>query len=132
MKQLKTLLAVVLLTTIFASCKKEKDDLPEPPKAFKVEGAYVGKLGSGSEIPNGYFEIVLKPGGALERVGLLGGVDGTGTWQLSGNDFTAEYKNTAGTVTVNLDGTLNKEQKRISGNWSSTNGKSGKFHATKN
>lgn len=131
MKQLKFFLPFFLTALLFTACKKDATETPKP-SPFKVEGTYVGKIGTSSQIPNDYFEFKLKPGGAMERIGLLGGVDGTGTWTLTENNFAAEYKNSTATVTVTLTGTLNKDQKRISGNWSSTNGKSGTYHATQN
>lgn len=126
MKQISIALLLVL-TTAFFSCKKDNKDTKP---VFVTEGTYVGKIGSGVQIPNGHFSIQLKSGGLLDRINESGTVSATGTWQRNGSAFTAHYETSNG-VKVDLTGTITESQKRIQGNWENNNGVSGSFYATK-
>ena len=82
------------------------------------------------QIPNDYFAFKIKANSQLDRINASGTVTATGSWELTGSAFTAHYESSSG-VKVDLTGTLTEADKRIQGTWSSTNGSSGKFHATK-
>lgn len=128
MKQLHSVLAVLMLSIFVISCSK-KDVDPVPP--FVPEGIYSGKIGTGSAIPSGQFELNLKKNGLLDRVSSNGEVSSTGTWELKGNAFTAHYKSLTSTVEVNLTGTLNQATKRISGTWKNSGDNDGTFYVVK-
>lgn len=128
MKGLSAIFSAFFLSFLLLSCSKSKDETTPPP--YVVEGIYLGKIGSGIQTPTGHFSIKLKSGGLMDRINEVGSVTATGTWQLSGNTFTAHYESSSG-VKVDLTGILNSAQKRIQGNWSSTNGNSGTYNVTK-
>lgn len=125
MKMLKTLGLGLLLAFVFVACKKDND-----PPAFAIEGFWEGKLGSGNVTPNGYFGIKIKPGAVLERYNGSGSLSATGTWQLNGNNFTGTYTFTSGTV-VNLTGTIDKGQNKLSGTWENNGDEEGLWNAMK-
>jgi hypothetical protein len=125
MKLLKSLLLVLVLATYFVACKKEKD---EP--AFNMVGDWNGKLGDNIGIPTGHFHIKIKPNGVLERYNAAGTHTATGTWQLSGNAFTGTYTFSDGGTVVNIQGTLNRKEKFMSGTWQNDGNETGKWNAT--
>jgi hypothetical protein len=127
MKLLRSFLAVLLLTATLTSCKKDHDTVMP---AFNAEGFWSGKLSEGQAPPTGFFVMKLKPGDVLERFNSSGNLTATGTWQLSGNNFSGSYVYQSTGTTVTLTGTLSKEAKRIEGTWSNNGGETGIFHAT--
>ena len=128
MKKVFSILTVVVLSVIMMSCSKDKDAVQTP--AYVVEGKYSGQIKATGQILGSQFAMQIKSGGALQRVEASGAVTANGSWSLSGTTFTGYYENTTG-VKVTLEGSLNKEQRKISGDWSSTNGNTGTFYATK-
>jgi len=124
MKALQLGLLLFFSAATFVSCKKEKIDPP-----FVFEGSWSGKLGSGSQAPDGQFSMNLKAGNVFERINNSGNVSGTGNWALVQNEFAASYLTTGG-VTVYLSGDLDPATKKLSGTWSNNYGVTGKWHAT--
>jgi hypothetical protein len=127
MKLLRSFLAILLLTATLTSCKKDNEGVMP---AFNAEGLWSGKLSEGQAPPTGFFVMELKPGGVLERSNSTGNRTATGTWQLSGNNFSGNYVFQSTGTTVTLTGTLSKGAKRIEGTWSNNGGETGLFHAT--
>ncbi len=123
----KSIMLLLLVAGSFTACKKENDTVVAP--VFKPEGRWSGKLSEGTAAPTGFFAMQLKPGGKLDRFSANGTISATGTWQLSGNSFTGNYRFVSGTK-VTLTGTLNKEPGRIAGTWTNNGDESGTFHAT--
>ena len=125
MKLLQFAAITLLMTATIVSCKKDKDEAP----AFVIEGKWTGKLSSGSGTPTGQFAMNIKPGGGFERLGSSGSVLGNGTWQLSGNTFTANYTLTSSGTVLNLTGSLEKATNKLSGSWANDGGGTGQWNA---
>jgi hypothetical protein len=126
MKHLKSIAIAMLLTATFISCKK--DSVPPP---FTMVGKWVGKIGQGSSAPNGYYALNMKSNGTVERISSNGEVSATGTWSLEGDVFTAVYTYPGSGGTVNVDGTVDKSQKKLTGFWENTGDEEGTFYATR-
>jgi hypothetical protein len=54
----------------------------------------------------------------------------TGTWTLEDEEFTATYTYPGSTV-VFVDGTVDKSQKKLTGNWENSGDEVGTFYATR-
>ena len=127
MKVLQILAVTLLMTIGFTSCSKDKDD--DAP-VYVMEGKWTGKLSSGSGTPTGQFAMNAKPGGSFERLGSSGSVVGTGSWNLTGNSFTANYTLTSSGTVINLTATLEKASNKLTGSWTNDGGGSGLWNAT--
>jgi len=125
MKLVGMMMAIMLISVLAISCKKDKEEA-----GFVMEGLWSGKIGTGVQIPNGQYSIFLKKGGVIERVNSSGTATATGTWSINGTAFTAQYTFTSGGTVVNLTGTLNKELKRLSGDWTNDGDEEGSWYAT--
>lgn len=92
MKIFKTLVIALFLGSAVVSCSKDSDTKTET-QSSGIEGKYVGKYGFDNEIPNEDFILNIKPGGVFQEIGTSSGnPTGQGTWQLNGNNLTADYK----------------------------------------
>ncbi len=125
MKVLKSFLLVALFAIVSASCKKENDNPP-----FIIEGSWEGKLGTGSAQPTSFIGLNLKSNGVLERLGSSGSISATGTWQLTGNNFTGAYTFTDG-VSVTLTATTDKANNKLSGTWVNSGNNTGTWYVSK-
>ena len=125
MKIFNGLFMALFLATSLVACKKDND---APP--FTIEGKWEGKIGSGTSTPSGQYALTIKPGGVVERVNGSGSVTATGTWQLTGDNFSATYNYKNGTI-VEVTGTVNKGTQKIAGNWDNNGGEEGSFYANK-
>ena len=94
MKIFKTMAVALLLSSVFVACSKDSDTTSnEVPKNTGIEGKYVGKHGFDNETPNEDFILNIKAGGVFQEIGTSSGnPTGQGTWHLTGNKLTAEYK----------------------------------------
>ena len=108
-----TCLSAIIACTLLFSCKKESDT-PSP-----LTGPWTGKLSKGTETPPvGAFYMQLGANHSVKRVTAEGEVMATGSWKLSGGDFTAQYKYLDdASVIVTLTGTYNPATREISGSW---------------
>ena len=123
---LRFFFACLILAVIIpvSSCSKSKDDAG--PDLSLFEGRYVGKIGTGTVTPAGYFSLLLKSGGKLERLSEQGNILGEGTWEVSGEYFGAHYFNNEQTIEVTLNAKID-EAKTIGGGWINTGDKHGTF-----
>jgi hypothetical protein len=119
------MLTLMLGTTLFLACKKSNDN------GFSVEGSWQGKLGNGGAKPTGFIGLNIKGGHILERTVSTGSVTATGTWQIDGNTFSGNYVFSSSSTKVNLTGTLNKGQLKITGAWSNDSNEEGAWYVTK-
>ena len=118
-------LTLMLGTTLFLACKKSNDN------GFSIEGSWQGKLGNSSATPTGFIGLNIKGDHILERTVSTGSVTATGTWQINGNTFTGSYVFTSSSTIVNLKGTLNKGQLKITGAWANDGNEEGAWYVTK-
>jgi hypothetical protein len=125
MKFIRTTIMTLLISAAFAACSKDKD-IP----AFSVEGNWSGKIGTGNATPSGQYALNIKSGGSLERIGANGTVSASGSWSLQGNAFTGIYFYSNGTV-VDITGTVDKSNNKITGNWSNNGNETGTFYINK-
>ena len=125
MKHLKSVSLALLLMAALVACKKDS----EAP-AFTMVGKWTGKIGSGNNEPSGQYALNVKANGTIERVSSGGEVSATGTWALEGTVFTAMYTYPNGTV-VDVDGSVDKAQMKLTGNWENSGGEEGTFYANR-
>ena len=90
--------------------------MPSFFSSFSIEGKWAGKIGTGAATPSGQYALNIKSGGVVERVNSSGNVTATGTWQMNGNNFTATYNYSNGTV-VDVTGTIDKAKYKLTANW---------------
>ena len=123
--------ALSLLTIILTSCSKNKNDVAAPSSL--VVGRWVGEQTSTNGADTFYISLDIKANGAVNVVRPNGIVEGSGSWSLKANAFTATvvYPHTI-PLTLSLVGTL-ENQIKLSGVWgtggSKTNG--GFWHMAK-
>ena len=127
MKIMKSLLMTLVIATALASCSKNNNDTTPP---FSIEGTWEGKIGTGTAIPSGQYALKIKPGGGIERINSSGTATASGGWQLTGNNFTATYNYSNGTV-VNLVGTIDKGKNKLTASWENNGGEEGSLYANK-
>ncbi|WP_295116860.1 hypothetical protein [uncultured Chitinophaga sp.] len=122
-----TCLSAIIACTLLFSCKKEAAT-PSP-----LTGSWNGKLSKGTEAPpSGLFYMQLSANHSVKRVNADGEVTATGSWKLSGSDFTAQYKYIDdATVIVTLTGTYNPATNEISGSWKNSYDVKGLWNAQK-
>lgn len=125
MKHLKSLAIALLLTTTFIACKK--DSTPPP---FTMNGMWEGKIGDNNDAPDGQYKLNIKASGIIERISFNGNVSATGTWSLEGDEFSALYTFSDGGTIVTLEGTVDKQQKKLTGTWENDGDEVGTFYAT--
>lgn len=84
-------LALTVALFVFSSCKKDKDATPAPPT---IEGTWVGKYGAGNNPPSNYFSFIISNDGTMKVKSDDPNKEynGTGTWTISGETFTAVYQ----------------------------------------
>lgn len=116
---------LLALSSLYA-CSKQKMDPP-----YHLPGTWIGKIGTGTATPSGYYELTIKESGAIERISASGSVSAVGTWELQANNFIASYTFSDNGETVTLEATLNKTKNEITGNWANS-GNSGSFFVIKN
>lgn len=125
MKHLKSLAIALLLTTTFIACKK--DSTPPP---FTMNGMWEGKIGDNNDVPDGQYKLNIKGIGVIERISSSGKVSATGTWLLEGDKFSAHYIFADGNTMVTLEGTVDKQQRKLTGTWENDGDETGTFYAT--
>ena len=125
MKHVKSIALALLVVIAGIACKKDSTD-----SEFSVHGKWSGKIGNNADVPTGQFALNIKSGGTIERLNSSGSAVGTGTWSLTGNNFTATYTMTSSGTVVNINGTLDKGQSKLAGNWNNSS-EQGTFTTTK-
>lgn len=132
MKLFKFLFLFVFGITTFIACKKDKGNTTIP--VADIAAPYAGKYGTGNNNPSSFFSFNVKAGGALEELNSSGGVIGTGTWNFSGNIFTAFYHYlTPATAFFSVKAVYDPSLKKLTGTWGygASNNDGGKFYMTK-
>ena len=134
MKAVKlSLLALCSLTTLFVSCSKDNDSTPPVP-TDSIEGVWQGKYGYDNESPSINYIFNIKPGGVIEELNSSGASKGSGTWTLSGTEFTAHYQWKAPLLTVfTVKATFDKSTSKLTGTWgyNNSNNNGGKWTMTR-
>lgn len=117
----------VAVLSLSAITSFRKDDTKRP---FIVEGNWEGKIGTGSPKPDGYFGIVIKSGGVLDRLKSDGSVSATGSWKINGNSLKGDYTFTDGNK-VSFTATIQKDDNKLTGIWINSGKNSGTLYASK-
>jgi hypothetical protein len=125
MKFLRTTIMALFITGAFVACSKDHDT-----PAFSIEGSWSGKIGTGAASPSGQYALNIKKGGVIDRIGSTGSVSASGSWNLTGNNFTAIYFYANGTV-VDVTGTLDKSNNKITATWENNGGEEGTLYVNK-
>ena len=112
MKFLKFAVAALLFPMFLLSCSKDNDT------ASPVEGKWQGLYGNDGGVPSYLYRLNVRHGGVIEELNSAGMVKGSGSWNFSGNTFTAHYQwkaplNTVFTIKATYDPSTNK----LTGTW---------------
>ena len=91
MKFLKHLTYVLLLSTAFLACKKDKAS-SENPAATKFYGKWVGSFGFDEDVTGYFFSVNVKPDGVFQELNSSSVAKGEGTWKIEGNILRGNYK----------------------------------------
>jgi hypothetical protein len=116
-KMKKMILAAVLFTALFTSCKKS-DTCPTP--TYPIEGSWYGKYGTGTATPASGYSMVVEPGGSVtvaDGATITTSSKASGTWTLAGNVFKATYTYSGGGATYSIQANFNNAGKLESGTW---------------
>jgi hypothetical protein len=88
-KMIKSVAVVMMITGIFAACKKDKTETVSEPS---IAGKWAGMRGDGNQTPDYDFRFTIKSNGTIDATNAAGGVKGSGNWTLNGTQFTAQYQ----------------------------------------
>jgi hypothetical protein len=126
MKFLQTAIIALFVSAAFVACKKDDVTIP----SFKMEGVWEGKIGQNTEAPSGQYKLNIKNGGTIERISSNGTVSASGSWNLAGENFTAIYFYSNGTV-VDVAGTVDKSKNKLTATWSNNGDDEGTLYVSK-
>lgn len=122
-----SLFVASLLITAFVAFSKDNNETPAP---FVIDGLWEGKIGTDAGTPSGQYALKFKSDGIVERINSSNTVTAFGTWQLEGNNFTATYNYSNGTI-VNISGIINKKKNRLTATWENNGNEEGTLFANK-
>ena len=112
MNYAKFAIVVLMMPILLSSCSKEYDVV------LPVEGNWSGFYGNDNNPPAINYNLIIKDGGVIGEANPSGQIKGTGTWNLSGNTFTAHYQWNSPLITVfSLTAIYDPATKRLSGTW---------------
>jgi len=128
----KTALILLIVSFVFVGCKKDDTATPQGPTT--IEGKWVGEYGYDSEEPSHYQCFNIKSDGTIQELTKDQDVLGSGTWQLTGNAFSATITwDPPFTSTFMLTGYFDASTHELYGAWgyepSDTDG--GEWHMNK-
>ena len=127
MKIVKSLFMALVIAYAFGACSKDNDSTSPP---FAIEGMWDGKIGTGTAAPSGQYALRIMAGGSIERINSSGTATASGNWQLAGNNFSATYNYSNGTV-VNVVGIIDKGKNKLTATWENSGGEEGSLYANK-
>jgi hypothetical protein len=124
MNYLKITIIVMLFSSFFVACQKEKELAPEVPaaqptvpNAKPVQGLWSGKYyGLDKSIPV-YFSLLVKADGKLDILNPAQHVIGSGTWQLNEPVFKTSLKFLSIGETYSFVGELSDSPRKLNGTW---------------
>jgi len=117
MKNLITLaLAAVIFSGSLISCSKEKNEA-ETIAPDSITGTYTGRQGAGADEPANYLELKMLDQGSLLRFNAGKHLPGTGSWDITGNRFSAFFRQSNDNVKISLAGDYDASENKITGTW---------------
>jgi len=118
MKILKNLAYVLLLSTAFVACKKDKASTSNDPNAQKFFGKWVGTYGFDSDVTGYYFSLNIKSDGTFQELNSSGVAKGQGSWTMQGNTLRGNYKMLFSPYNeYTVLATVNSTTGKIEGSW---------------
>lgn len=112
----KSVLVLLVASTMFVACSKEDNNNNQGP--VTITGKWVGKYGYDSEDPSHYYCFNIKSDGSFQELNKSGAVLGTGTWDLTGDVFTATVTwDPPYSSTFMMTATFDANDARLSGVW---------------
>ena len=119
MKQFKSILVIAITVMGFLACQKDEG-------AAGIKGTWVGYWGFEFETPDVYEKWEMKKNGDLSAFNSSGDLIATGSWEVDGFNFEAEYTTVNSHFTYLFEGLYSDAAGELTGNWgekpSSTNG----------
>lgn len=114
MKLSKIIFLLLVLVTVSVSCRKEE--------ALKkdVSGTWEGAFGFGNDIPTFFEKWDLEKNGTMNSYNPYGGLYATGTWELDGDEFGAQYSPVGETYSYTFSGFYDEDLDEITGTWGET------------
>jgi hypothetical protein len=117
MKSLRQFACVLLLSTAFLACKKDKGPSTDP-NATKFYGKWVGTYGYDSEMTGYFFSLLIKSDGVIQELNSSGSAKSNGTWSMHGTTLKGTYKmNFAPYSQYSVIATINAATGKMEGSW---------------
>ena len=118
MNLFKRLAFVLLLTSVFTACKKDKDSSSHSPEAQQFFGKWVGTYGFDNDVPGYFFSLNIKADGTIQELKSNGDAKGQGTWTVQGSVLKGNYKMTFSPYNeYSVVATVNASTGKIEGSW---------------
>lgn len=112
MKCLKIVFLIALVTIGFISCRKDK-------VSVDMSGTWEGNWGFGIEAPSNYEKWVMDKSGNLFAYDADGYLYASGSWEMDGHDFEAQYTPVGATYSYTFSG-FEEGADVILGTWGET------------
>lgn len=118
MNFIKRLAFVLLLTSVFTACKKDKDSSSSNSDAQPYFGKWVGNYGFDNDVPGYFFSIKILSDGTIQELNSSGVAKGQGTWKMSGASLKGTYKMLFSPYNeYSVIATINTSTGMIEGSW---------------
>ena len=118
MNLFKRLAFVLLLTSVFAACKKDKDSSPSNSEAQQFYGKWVGTYGFDNDVPGYFFSLNIQSDGTIQELKSNGDAKGQGTWKVEGSVLKGTYKMLFSPFNeYSVIATVNSSTGKIEGTW---------------
>ena len=114
MKLSKIIFLLAVLVTVSISCR------PEDALQKDISGRWEGAFGFGNDIPTFYEKWELEKNGEMNSYDPFGGLYATGTWELEGDEFEAQYSPVGETYSYTFSGFYDDDLDEITGTWGET------------
>jgi len=92
MRSLKSFALLLILSTAFLACKKDKDESSNQAGSESFMGKWTGTYGFDNDFPGYFFSLNIKSDGVIQELNSSGVAKGEGTWTMQGSALKGVYK----------------------------------------